>query len=108
LLGDAHTGFLVCRTQTGTVGTLRFDDRHSLSYTTALQDFRFLLQKLGYDPNLYAEHSARRGAATESAAAGVNNDSLKKIVGWSSSSMPLLYTDWPRERYLSCSAKLHL
>jgi len=108
LLGAQHTGFLVCRTQTGSGGSLRFDGSHSLSYTTALQDFRFLLHKLGYHPDHFSEHSAKRGAVTDSAAAGLDSSSMKKVVGWSSSSMPDLYTDWPLQHYLSCSAKLHL
>jgi hypothetical protein len=87
---------------------LKYDGRYPLSYGTAAGDLKSLLIALNLDPNLYKEHSARRGAATASSAAGIEASSLQKIVGWKSSAMPALYTEWPVERYLSCSSKLHL
>jgi hypothetical protein len=65
-----------------------------------------VLSRLGYDPEQYAEHSARRGAATESSAAGLDQGALQKVVGWRSSAMPALYTDWTPQDYLSCSSQL--
>jgi hypothetical protein len=106
VLGDDFSGYVVCRTATDTKGGLRLDGRFRLSYGTALQDLRTLLRHLGYEPGIFAEHSARRGAATDSSAAGLTSNDLQKIVGWRSASMPAVYTDWCPEMFLKCSDKL--
>lgn len=42
----------------------------TVSYSAALLDLKKLLQLLGFDPNLYGEHSGKRGGATAAAACG--------------------------------------
>jgi hypothetical protein len=106
LLGPDPSGYPVCRTASCAGGGLRLDSRFQLSYGTAVHDLRVLLTRLGYPPDLYAEHSARRGATTESAAAGLSTDSLQKVVGWRNAAMPALYTDWRPEQFLECSSLL--
>jgi hypothetical protein len=69
LLGPRHAGYLVARSQTGPSG-LFLDGRYQLTYSRARSDLRELLRHLGYNPDSYCEHSARRGAVTSSAEAG--------------------------------------
>jgi len=107
-LGESHVGFLVGRTQTGPNKTLYLDGRHRLSYSTALKEFRLLLAKIGCNPVEYAEHSAKRGAATAASEAGVDETTLSRFAGWSTRTMPALYTDWPASRHLDVSDKLGL
>jgi len=107
-LGLQHAGFLVGRTQTGPNKILYIDGRHRLSYSTALKEFRMLLARIGRDPAEYAEHSAKRGAATSASKAGIDEPTMSRFAGWSTRTMAALYTDWPPSRHLEISDKLAL
>jgi len=107
-LGRHHSGFLVARTQLGPGKTLHMDGRHCLSYSTALKEFRLLLLHIGCDPSEFAEHSAKRGAATAASEAGIDEPTMGRFAGWSMRSMPALYTDWPTTRHLDVSDKIQL
>ena len=48
---------------------------------------------LGYDANLYGEHSGKRGSATAAAAHGATDKQLKRLGGWRSDAMPAKYVD---------------
>jgi len=105
-LGPGYSGYLVARSQTAPNRKLCLDGRHRLSYANALRNFRFLLQALGYDPKEYAEHSPKRGAATAASEAGIDEAAMSHFAGWSTRTMPALYTDWPPARYLAVSDQL--
>jgi len=107
-LGSDHTGYLVARTQFAAGHCLILDGRYRLSYGRARQDFRELLGAMGLDPDLFTEHSARRGAVTTASNAGLSDDVLQDLVGWKSATMPKLYNDRSVLHYLSCSSKLAL
>ena len=64
-----------------------------VSYSVALSDLKKLLQLLGFDPNLYGEHSGKRGGATAAAAHGATESQLKRLGGWRSDAMPSKYVD---------------
>lgn len=107
-LGPQHSGFLVGRTQNGPHKNLYIDGRHRLSYSTALKEFRLLLMKIGCNPSEYAEHSAKRGAATAASNAGIDETTMSRFAGWSTRTMAALYTEWPASRHLDVSDKLAL
>ena len=101
-LGSSHTGFLVsaCRPDGHP------DGAKPLIYTAALADLRKLLNDLGYDGNLYGEHSGKRGAASHAIDSGMSVDTLQRLGGWRSSTMPNKYVDLSTRNRLEMSKVL--
>jgi hypothetical protein len=105
-LGPGYSGYLVARSKTAPNRKLFLNGHHRLSYANALCDFPFLLQALGYDPKESTEHSPNHGAATAASEAGIDEAAMSCFAGWSTRTMPALYTDWPPARYLAVSDQL--
>jgi hypothetical protein len=59
-------------------------DHCCLSYAVFLKCFRSLLQRFGYNPQNYGEHSFRRGAATWAESVGLSDYDIKMLGYWSS------------------------
>lgn len=57
---------------------------HPLSRESFISLLRTVLERLGYNPTLYAGHSFRIGAATTAAAAGIPDHLIKTLGRWSS------------------------
>ena len=78
-----------------------------LSYTTAAEDFKLLLQAVGIPPSHYTEHSGKRGAATVAADMGMSTDDLQRMGGWTSRNMAAKYTDMSVSKRLCLAESLH-
>ncbi len=102
-LTDRSESYLVPRTQRRPGGLLEADGTHSLSYTTAMEDFRSLLTKLGYCASRFTEHSGKRGGATTAAERGMSEADLQRFGGWRSRAMAVKYTDASIDRRLKLS-----
>ena len=102
-----YDGFLVPRTRRGLDIRLEADGRFPLGYTTAKEDLRNLLAKLGYDSARFTEHSGKRGGATTAAERGMASDDLQRLGGWRSRGMAAKYTDASAEKRLKLSSLLH-
>jgi hypothetical protein len=102
-LTDSSNSYLVPRTQRQTSGHLVADCSRPLSYSTAMEDLRSLLTKLGYCASLYTEHSGKRGGATTAAERGMSEADLQRLGGWKSRAMAAKYTDASVERRLKMS-----
>jgi len=78
-LGEEYTGLCVslCSPRNGNLPSGR-----SLRYSNALQDFHFVLRKIGVDPTGYTEHSMRRGGASEAAKRGATIEEIRCAGGW--------------------------
>jgi hypothetical protein len=101
-LGTGFTGFLVpsCRPN------LLPDPLKPLSYSGALDDLRHLLNELGYDGKLFGEHSGKRGGSTQAVENGMDLETLKRLGGWRSSTMPAKYVDLAVKTRIEMSKKL--
>ena len=88
-LGPVYSGYLVplC-----TAKNTPNPDK-PVPYSGALSDLKKLMSLLGYDANLYGEHSGKRGGATAAAAHGATDKQLKRLGGWRSDAMPAKYVD---------------
>jgi len=104
-LGQNYFGYLIprCSPRSGSTTQTSPNPAQHLSYCTALEDFRDLLSRLGYDPMSYGEHSGKRGGASEAASAGLHLSDLQRLGGWRSQTMPAKYTDLPAEKRLFTS-----
>ena len=101
-LGAGFTGFLVpaCRPN------LLPDPEKSVPYSGALDDLRKLLNELGYNGKLFGEHSGKRGGSTQAAENGMDLDTLKRLGGWRSSTVPAKYVDLAVSSRIEMSKKL--
>jgi len=90
-LGPRHTGYLLPACSPGYSN--RGDQLKMIIYTTALEDFRALLNQLGFDGPSFGLHSGKRGGATEAADNGMGKDDLQRFGNWKSDSVPLKYVD---------------
>ena len=101
-LGSAHLGYLV----PACTPTNKPDPLKALPYHGALSDLRSLLTSLGFDAQLYGEHSGKRGAATQAAENGMDSDSLQRLGGWRSEQMAAKYVDQSTESKIKLSKML--
>ncbi len=87
-LGSAHFGFLIpaCNPQG------RPNQDKAASYSSCLEDLRGLLNTLGIEGR-YGEHSGKRGGASQAAENGMPAETLKRLGGWKSDSVPQRYVD---------------
>lgn len=88
-LGPAYSGYLVPLCTAKNVP----NPNKPVQYSGALSDLKKLMSLLGYDANLYGEHSGKRGGATAAAANGATDKQLKRLGGWRSDSIPAKYVD---------------
>jgi len=103
-LGPDYSGTLLPRCIGGArQGRKHPDPARTLSRTTALEDFRDILTKLGYNAALYSEHSGRRGGATTAANLGMPADDLQRLGGWRSRQTAAKYTELNINKRLSMS-----
>jgi hypothetical protein len=100
--GDSDN-FLIPRTKKGKDGQLTTDGTRTLSYTTAMEDLRSLLAKLGHDSSKYTEHSGKRGGATTAAERGMTENELQRFGAWRSQGMAAKYTNLSLEKRLKMS-----
>jgi len=82
------------------------DGSRQLGYTTAMEDLRSLLSRLGYNSALFSEHSGKRGGATTAAERGMSDQDLRRFGGWRSQGMATKYTDVSTEKRLKLSEML--
>jgi hypothetical protein len=66
-----------------------------MSYTNAKEDLQHVLQLIGEDPTGYAEHSMKRGGATEAARHGATAETIQIAGDWSHRRTAALYIDHP-------------
>ena len=64
------------------------------------------MTSLGFDAQLYGEHSGKRGAATQAAENGMDSDSLQRLGGWRSEQMAAKYVDQSTESKIKLSKML--
>ncbi len=103
-LGRDYSGTLLPRCLGGARQGRRYPDPAcTLSRTTAVEDFRDILTKLGYNAALYSEHSGRRGGATTAANLGMPADDLQRLGGWRSRQTAAKYADLNINKRLSMS-----
>ena len=100
-------GFLVPRVRCTRDGIQTAEPHQKLSYTTAAEDFKLLLNSVGIPPKHYTEHSGKRGAATVAADMGVSTSDLQRMGGWASSKMAAKYTDLSVTKRLLLAEQLH-
>ena len=77
-----------------------------VNYTTALDDFRDLMNTLGYPGKDFGLHSGRRGGATHAAEAGADVHDLQRMAGWHSETVPSKYVDLSTQKRLRLSKLL--
>ena len=97
---------MVPRVRCSKDGVQNAEPHQKLSYTTAAEDFKFLLKTVGIPPGHYTEHSGKRGAATLAADMGMSTDDLQRMGGWSSRNMAAKYTDMSVAKRLSLAEHL--
>ncbi len=66
-----------------------------MSYTNAKEDLHFVLNLVGIDPKGFAEHSMKRGGATEAAKQGASAEDIQVAGDWSHRRTAALYIDHP-------------
>jgi len=64
-----------------------------INYTSASEDFRDLLVKIGEPTEGYTEHSMRRGGATAAAKRGASLEAIRVAGHWTSVRVAALYVD---------------
>ena len=101
-LGSNHVGYLV----PACTPNNKPDPLKALPYQVALSDLRNLLTSLGFDAQLYGEHSGKRGAATQAAENRMDSDSLQRLGGWRSENMAAKYVDQSTESKIKLSKLL--
>ncbi len=77
-----------------------------MSYTNAKEDLHFVLNLIGVDPTGYAEHSMKRGGATEAAKNGATADDIQIAGDWSHRRTAVLYIDQPMAKIKHCACSL--
>ena len=82
-----------------------FKDGRVLSRPRFVDCIRAALSKAGFDPQKYAGHSFRSGAATTAAQCGLNDATIKLLGRWQSCAY-LLYVKTPRSTLASLSRQL--
>ena len=105
--GAQSEGYLVPRVRCSKDGTQRAEAHQRLSYTTAAEDFKRLLNSVGIPAAHYTEHSGKRGAATVAAEMGVSTSDLQRMGGWASQKMAAKYTDVSLTKRLALADNLH-
>jgi hypothetical protein len=97
-LGPVYLGYLVpsCTAKNAP------NPNKPVQYSTALGDLKKLLRSLGYDADLFGEHSGKRGGATTAASNGASDKQLKRLGGWRSDAMPANYV------YLSVTSRISM
>lgn len=105
-LGAGYRGSLLPQCLPGSPN--RPNPDKAINYTTALEDFRSLMEQLGYDPKDFGLHSSKRGGATHAAEEGMSADELQRFGHWRSSSMPAKYTDQSTQKRINLSKRLRL
>jgi len=65
----------------------------TVTYSLALQDFRFIVDQAGFEGKLYSEHSGKRGAATYAANAGMAEAEICEIGNWKNLKTARLYIE---------------
>ena len=89
-LGLSYLGYLVLSC---TAKNSQNPDK-PVPYSGALCDLKKLMTSLGYDADVYGEHSGKRGGATAAAAHGATDKQLKRLGGgWRLDAMPAQYVD---------------
>jgi hypothetical protein len=69
-----------------------------MSYTNAKEDLHHVLELVGIDPKGYAEHSMKRGGATEAAKNGATADDIQIAGDWAQRRTAALYIDQPTSK----------
>ncbi|KNZ80852.1 Integrase/recombinase xerD like protein, partial [Termitomyces sp. J132] len=82
-------------------------DGQALSYSHFVKSIRNALSLAGLNPEIYAGHSFRRGAASAAAAAGYSDYEIQLLGRWRSDSYKL-YIDNDPNRILHLSSLLHV
>ncbi len=83
----------------------RFKDGKPLTRERFVHHFREALAAAGLDPQRFAGHSFRKGAATTAAACGLEDSLLQTLGRWESNAYQL-YIELPRERLAEVSQQL--
>lgn len=68
-------------------------------YSAALTDFRSVMDRLGYNGEEFSEHSHKRGAATDSDAAGMTEPEIQEQGHWTNPRTTRLYIDKKDDKY---------
>jgi len=68
-------------------------NKKSINYGISLTDLRYYLTELGYEGDKFSEHSLKRGAATDSDAAGIPETDIQEQGGWTNIKTTRLYID---------------
>ena len=104
-LGSNYSGYLLPQCSLRSKG--KPNPENYLSYNTALNDFRALMTKLGFDGQKFGLHSGKRGGATKAVEAGASKDELQRMACWRSDTMPSKYADLSVSKRLKLSKYLH-
>lgn len=80
-LGQEYDGSVVPQCQAG--DRMKPHSTRVINYTSAVEDLRLVLQRIGVDPEGYSEHSMRRGGATEAAKQGATTGEIQFAGDWS-------------------------
>ena len=83
----------------------RFKDGRALTRPLLVRELQTALAQVGINPDLYAGHSFRIGAATTAVACGVSADIIKTLGRWRSDAYQL-YIKLPREQLSNISKTL--
>jgi hypothetical protein len=83
----------------------RFEDGTPLTKPRFVEAARSCLGQVGLDPNSYAGHSFRIGAATSAARAGLEDSTIRALGRWSSTAF-LTYLRTPRQQLARISERL--
>ncbi len=95
-LGPDHLGSVV--PQCHPADRLKPHPHRSLTYTSAVEDLRFILKKVGVDSAGFSEHSMRRGGATEAAKSGASTAEIQLAGDWASLRTAEKYVDASHKR----------
>ena len=101
-LGSSYNGYLV----PSCLPNANPDPNKPISYGSALDDLRNLLNSLGYDGKLFGEHSGKRGGASAAAESGMDMDTLKRLGHWRSTTIPSKYVDLTSRSRIEMSRQL--
>jgi len=105
-LGPKHSGFMLPKCAPGYQN--RGNPLRAAIYTNALQDFRELMDLLGFDGQAFGLHSGKRGGATEAVDNGMGKDELQRFGNWRTDTVPLRYVDLSITKRLEMSKKLQV
>ena len=83
----------------------RFKDQQPLTRERLVSCLRTAISKAGFDPNLYAGHSFRIGAATAAHLNGVEDSTIMTLGKWKSDAY-LRYIRTPKEQLAKLSTRI--